>query len=180
MTTRSICDPRGRRRDLIGRRHADAGALKVVPNAGTIGIVGRHHQLPLGRPGEARRRSSSSAAAVPVVRPPRYSAGRAEPHHHQRPSHQPGLDPRPEPAWDRIVTSTSCRRTIRRPLSTASSNWRRRGSPTSRPRSNPRHPGAASDELPAARRRSVNIELQVALNPAAIARSSVRSDIRPR
>ena len=50
-------------------------------------------------------------------------AGRAKPHHHQRPSHQPRGHPRSQPARQRIAISTSCKRTIQKPPCSASSSW---------------------------------------------------------
>ena len=48
--------------------------------------AGRHHLIWRGASGAPHRG---------------VSAGRAEPHHHQRPSHQPGVDPRSQPARNR-------------------------------------------------------------------------------
>jgi exodeoxyribonuclease V alpha subunit len=71
--------------------------MKAVPDKAALLIVGDIDQLPSVCPGQVLADIISSGA-VPVVRLTEVSAGRAEPHHHQRPSHQPGLDPRPQPA----------------------------------------------------------------------------------
>jgi len=67
--------------------------MRAVPDKAALLIVGDIDQLPSVGPGQVLadiiliRRGASGAAHRGV------SAGRAKPHHHQRPSHQPGLDP---------------------------------------------------------------------------------------
>jgi hypothetical protein len=79
--------------------------MKAVPDKAALLIVGDIDQLPSVGPGQVLADIISSGA-VPMVTPHRgVSVGRAEPHHHQRPSHQPGLDPRSQPARDLVVAS---------------------------------------------------------------------------
>ena len=93
--------PAGRRRDLDGRRHADAGADEGGARTCRAADRRRHRPAAVGRPGPGpgrhhRLRRRAGRAADRDLPP-----GRAEPDHHQRPSDQPGLDARSQPARGR-------------------------------------------------------------------------------
>ena len=119
----------GRRRDVDGRCHADARAGEGDPRRRGAADRRRHRPAALGRTraGAGRhhrlRRGARGAADRGVP------AGRREPDHHQRPSHQPGRDARSRARRPATATSTSCRPTIPRPPCHASSNWCRTASP---------------------------------------------------
>ena len=97
--------------------------MKAVPDNAALLIVGDIDQLPSVGPGQVLADVIASGA-VPVVRLTEvFRQAAAEPDHHQRPSHQPGLDARSQPARAATATSTSCRRTIPKPPCRASSSW---------------------------------------------------------
>ena len=83
--------PARRRRGVHGRCPADAGALEGSTRQGRGLDRWRHRPAPFGRtrPGSGlhhlRRRAGGTAHRS-------ISAGRTEPHHHERPPHQSGLD----------------------------------------------------------------------------------------
>jgi exodeoxyribonuclease V alpha subunit len=87
------CEPAGGRRGLQGRRPADAGADVGRAGQGRSPDRGGHRPASFGRarPGAGRhhriRRRAGGAAHRGIP------AGRTEPHHHQRPLHQPRYHP---------------------------------------------------------------------------------------
>src|SRR5262249_5954858 len=84
--------PAGGRRDLHGRRHADAGADEGCAGQGRGLDRGRHRPASFGRTragigGHHRVRRCAGGAAHRSI-----PAGRTESNHYQCPSHQPRLD----------------------------------------------------------------------------------------
>ena len=72
--------------------------MKAVPDKAALLLVGDIDQLPLVGPGQVLADIISSQRYAGGAPHRSISAGRAEPHHHQCPSYQPGHHPRPQPA----------------------------------------------------------------------------------
>src|ERR1700730_2385713 len=85
----------GRRRDLDGRRPADAGADEGRPKPYRVADRRRHRPAPIRRPGSdpGRRHRFRRGAGRALARG--VSPGRPQPDHHQRAPDQPGLHSRP-------------------------------------------------------------------------------------
>jgi AAA domain/Helix-hairpin-helix containing domain len=120
--------------------------MRAVPDKAALLIVGDIDQLPSVGPGQVLARSHLIGCRAGGAAHRGVPAGRTEPHHHQRSSHQPGLDARPQPARNRerlLLRASGRSGDRRRP-------HHRTGEDTHpqavRPRSHPRHPGAVSDE----------------------------------
>ena len=115
--------PAGRRRDLDGRCHADAGAAEGGPRQCGAADRRRHRPASVRRSGSGpgrHHRVRRGAGRAPDRGVP---AGGAEPDHHQRAPDQPGLAFPISPSPRATATSTSCRRTIPKPPCRGSSNW---------------------------------------------------------
>ena len=120
--------------------------MKAVPDTSRPFDRWRHRPAPLGRTGPSagrrhlirRRAGGAPDRSVP--------AGRAEPHHHQCPSHQPGLDPRSQLTRNRerlLLRASGRPGDRRRPHHRTGEDA---DPQTIRPRSHPGHPGALSNE----------------------------------
>ena len=155
--------------------------MKAVPDKAALLIVGDIDQLPSVGPGQVLADVISSGA-VPVVRLTEVFRQAAQSqHHHQCPSHQPGVDSRSSHtrSRERLLFCAGGRSgDRRRPHHRAGEN----PDPAAvRSRSHPRHPGALSDE-PRRRGRTL-AEHRTAGGTQSRRRSqggAVRLDLRPR
>ena len=155
--------------------------MKAVPDRAAVLIVGDIDQLPSVGPGQVLADVISSGA-VPVVRLTEVFRQAAQSsHYHQRSSHQPGLDPRSQPARSRerlLLRAGRGSGDDRRPHYRTCKDT---DTQAVRPRSYPRHPGAMPDE-PRRRGRTV-VEHRVAGRTQSRRRSqgrAVRLDVCPR
>ena len=160
--------PARRRRDVDGRRAADARAPAGGARSRGADPGRRRRPAAVGRPRPGARRHHRLGCGAGGAADRDLPPGGREPDHRQRPPHQPGADAGLGAGPGR-ATSTSCRMPRSRGWRRQDRGDRPRAHPGAlRPRPDPRHPGAVPDEPRRPRR-------QVAQPRAAAGRSTRRA-----